>query len=778
MKRKIESLGKYAGIFMVIISMIILIGCGGGGGGSSSSTPPATPPSGTVVQGGVSKAVVFADHLTGAEANFKIDADEASTATTTAADGTFTLAAIPAYSYIIVSQGGVDSITGKPAMQMLASAGVGVVSPLTTLVALNPAAASVIASLGVSYTTDISQSVTPASLLLVQSIQAISTIMAQATDPAGNILTNDQSNDIQMKIMQQIANQIAGQTAAQLTNTTTLTTTLQTAVTNALNIIKADPANSNVSIPNTTTLANSVVTPGLINSIGSIVSPGGSFSTTSTSTEASIITPANATTINTTTTNTSNTAAGNVTSTPKPFTPPTISGTPATSVLVGASYSFSPAIADADGNSLTCSIVNKPAWAVFNSANGQLSGTPAATDVGTTSGIVISVTDGVTTASLPVFGIIVSTAPVQYIPPTISGTPATSVLAGASYSFIPTATGSSLTFSMVNTPAWAIFSTTTGQLSGTPTAANVGTTSGIVISVTDGITTVSLPAFSLTVSLAYTPPTISGTPAGTVQAGASYSFIPTVTGNSLTSLTFSIVNTPTWAAFNTTTGQLSGTPATANVGTTSGIVISVTDGVTTVSLPAFSITVSAVYTPPTISGTPATSVSVGASYSFIPSATGSNLTFSVVNKPAWAVFSATTGQLSGTPAPANVGTTSGIVISVTDGITPVSLPAFSITVPSYTPPTISGTPATSVFVGASYSFIPTATGSNLTFSIVNKPAWAAFSATTGQLSGTPATANVGTTSGIVISVTDGITPVSLSTFSITVSPVTGSGGGT
>jgi hypothetical protein len=94
---------------------------------------------------------------------------------------------------------------------------------------------------------------------------------------------------------------------------------------------------------------------------------------------------------------------------------------------------------------------------------------------------------------------------------------------------------------------------------------------------------------------------------------------------------------------------------------------------------------------------------------------------------------------------------------------------------------ISGTPATSVFVGALYSFTPTATGSNLTFSIVNKPTWATFNTVTGQLSGTPTTANLGTTSGIVISVTDGVTTVSLPTFSITVSPVSGgsgSGGGT
>ena len=46
----------------------------------------------------------------------------------------------------------------------------------------------------------------------------------------------------------------------------------------------------------------------------------------------------------------------------------------------------------------------------------------------------------------------------------------------------------------------------------------------------------------------------------------------------------------------TTTGRLSGTPAAANVGTTANIVISVSDGTASATLPAFSITVNAVVT--------------------------------------------------------------------------------------------------------------------------------------------------------------------------------------
>jgi lysophospholipase L1-like esterase len=89
-----------------------------------------------------------------------------------------------------------------------------------------------------------------------------------------------------------------------------------------------------------------------------------------------------------------------------------------------------------------------------------------------------------------------------------------------------------------------------------------------------------------------------------------------------------------------------------------------------------------------------------------------------------------------------------------------------------TPPTIGGSPATTTVVNATYTFIPTAAdvnGDTLTFSIVNPPSWASFDTTTGELTGTASDTDIGVTSGIVISVSDGVTaPVSLAAFDIRV----------
>src|SRR5207302_1083659 len=188
--------------------------------------------------------------------------------------------------------------------------------------------------------------------------------------------------------------------------------------------------------------------------------------------------------------------------------------------------------------------------------------------------------------------------------------------------------------------------------------------------------------------------------------------------------------------FSSSTGELSGTPATTDVGTYANIEISVSDGPSSIALPAFSLAVTAPAptpaAPPTIAGSPATSIVAGQSYSFTPTTTdpsGGALTFSIPNQPPPAAFSSSTGQLSGTPAAANVGAYANILISVTDGTSSAVLPAFAIavTAPPPMPPTISGSPATSVVAGQSYSFAPTTTdpsGRTLTFSICKQPSWA------------------------------------------------------
>ena len=87
----------------------------------------------------------------------------------------------------------------------------------------------------------------------------------------------------------------------------------------------------------------------------------------------------------------------------------------------GSAYSFTPSRRDADGNPLTYSIANKPAWATFSTSNGRLSGTPATSNVGNYANIIIWSATAARRPSLPAFAINVQAPPNRA--PTISGTP-------------------------------------------------------------------------------------------------------------------------------------------------------------------------------------------------------------------------------------------------------------------------------------------------------------------------------------------------------------------
>jgi len=289
---------------------------------------------------------------------------------------------------------------------------------------------------------------------------------------------------------------------------------------------------------------------------------------------------------------------------------PTISGNPPTSVTVGVAYDFTPTASDADGDTLSFSIQNRPQWASFDTSTGRLSGTPAAGDVGAYDNIRISVSDGMADAALAPFSITV-TAPNNNRAPTISGTPASSVVVGAAYDFTPTASdpdGDTLSFSIQNRPQWAAFDTSTGRLSGTPAAGDVGSYANILISVSDGALSASLAAFSIAVTAAPNgEPTIGGTPPASVLAGSAYTFTPTASDPDNDTLSFSVANLPAWASFDNTTGRISGTPQAGDVGSYNGIRITVSDGTASAELGPFSIEVMAValgsvtltWTPPT-----------------------------------------------------------------------------------------------------------------------------------------------------------------------------------
>ena len=143
--------------------------------------------------------------------------------------------------------------------------------------------------------------------------------------------------------------------------------------------------------------------------------------------------------------------------------------------------------------------------------------------------------------------------------------------------------------------------------------------------------------------------------------------------------------------------------------------------------------------------------------SFILAATdadGDTLSYTITTPPSHGTINGTTY----TPKP-NYHDTDSFKFKANDGTVDSAEATVNITVKSINDaPTITKTPPTTVQAGGSYSFVPDAhdvDGDTLTFGITNRPTWASFSETTGTLSGTPTNTHTGSTSGIVISVSDG-----------------------
>jgi Putative Ig domain len=94
----------------------------------------------------------------------------------------------------------------------------------------------------------------------------------------------------------------------------------------------------------------------------------------------------------------------------------------------------------------------------------------------------------------------------------LTGTPPTSVTAGQNYLFQPTlAQGAgTVTFQIQGKPSWATFDTDTGVLTGTPAAANEGTSASITITGTNGSSSSSIGPFTILVNAPAPTPATTG----------------------------------------------------------------------------------------------------------------------------------------------------------------------------------------------------------------------------------------------------------------------------
>ena len=345
-------------------------------------------------------------------------------------------------------------------------------------------------------------------------------------------------------------------------------------------------------------------------------------------------------------------------------------------VLEGALLSFAVSATDADGDSLTFSASTLPVGAEFNAANRNFSWVPGMDQAGVYS-VSFEVSDGQASDSETISITVVDVNR----PPVLEPIGAQSLVAGDNFNLIISASdpdGDALLFSASNLPDGSVFAPSTRSFSWIPSNQQVGT-HNVTFVVSDGDLQDS-EVVPLTVVRANEPPVLNPIGAQAVSEGDLLQFSVSATTES-ENFVFSTSTLPAGANFNPESRVFSWTPDYDQAGSFI-VTFAVTDG-TDFDSEAVTITVHDTNRPPVISGSPNLTVGVGQTYLFAPDASdpdGDTLIFSISGLPFWASFNQQTGVLSGTPVSQDIGVSSNINISVSDGSLTASLPAFAIEV--------------------------------------------------------------------------------------------------
>jgi hypothetical protein len=353
---------------------------------------------------------------------------------------------------------------------------------------------------------------------------------------------------------------------------------------------------------------------------------------------------------------------------------PVVTSIPVTSVNEDVPYSYTFSVNDIDASDvLTLSAPTKPAWLSFNFTPGQksatLSGTPSNDNVGNHP-VTLRVSDGHGTKD-QAFTLVVNNVNDA---PSVTSSPQVSVNEDVAYSYTLTVAdvdvADVINIAVVSKPAWLNFAYTPGAktaiLSGTPGNGDTGTTN-LEINVSDGTATVPA-GYTLTVVPVNDPPVISAQVALSTDEDVAIilqksDFTITDVDNAAGDVTLKIKAGSNYTFTGTTV-----TPAADYSGVLHVTVVASDLNDDSQDYVA-DITVNAINDPPVVSNDPDLTVNVGELYAYVFAATDpddATLTKSVVQKPDWLGFSASTGVLTGTPTQDDRGQTL-IILRVSDG---------------------------------------------------------------------------------------------------------------
>jgi hypothetical protein len=381
------------------------------------------------------------------------------------------------------------------------------------------------------------------------------------------------------------------------------------------------------------------------------------------------------------------------------------------------------------------SITGLPAGLTFNASTGVITG-PLAASATTSSTVVIQVTDSSpTTVSSPALTLTVTPGP-----GITTGATLPNGEVGAAYSQTLAASGGSgagYTWSLTggSLPAGLSPLSAGGVLSGTPTAAALGTTS-FTVQVTDSLGGTATLVMSLTIIAGPTITTAPALPSGTV--GVIYTTVTLSASEGTSPYVWSIVtgSLPPGLSLDPNAGTISGNPTASGA---ASFTVQVKDAKNVTATKLFNITIAAGLTITTPPGLPSGTIGVG--YSVTLAAVGGTppYTFNATagSLPAGLTLNSSTGEIKGTPSSSG---SFSFTVQVTDNNSVTATKAFTLTVAAglafTTPPTL---PSGAVGVPYSQGLVATGGTPPYTFSIIAGalPNGLGLSAVSNLITGTP-----------------------------------------
>lgn len=428
---------------------------------------------------------------------------------------------------------------------------------------------------------------------------------------------------------------------------------------------------------------------------------------------------------------------------------PAISSTPGTLAYVGNAFSY--VVAASGEPAPTVTVQNLPGWLNYNAGTRTISGTPQSGNVGVTGQISVTASNGVAPDATQNFTIDVQTPAA----PVITSSAATTVLEGQLYSYPIIVTGNPApTVNVQGLPSWLSYSAATMTISGTPSAANAGTTGTISITATNGFAPDDSESFQITVTALAAPQITSSAPTSAAVNNA-YTYAMIVTGAPEPNV--SVQGLPAWLTFNAGTKTISGTPQASDAGPTGQITITASNGVGSDAVQNYVINV-ANPLPPQITSSAPTTARTDELYTYTIVSTGNPApTVTVSGLPAWLSYNGVSQTVSGTPGDTISGMTGIITVTAANGVAPNDTQTFQIDVELRISPIITSIPAVTALVGQPYSYTVVVTGTPTpTINVASLPGWLSYNAATRVISGTPGAGDAGTADQVVIFAGNGV----------------------